>query len=107
MSIILEIPETGARKESYELAGAVADVGRLISDDIPDRTQLDKYFKEVVDIVQEGADLASIPKGEKLKAVGLAFSIAGAMITDEALTFADELTDEVPGPSPTEEVKEE
>jgi hypothetical protein len=88
--IILEIPEKGIRKDAYEVSSALAEIGELLMDDEPNMKQLDDYFASIIKTIKESADMKDVPKEERLKAIGLSFTAAGAIIVDRAIVFSDE-----------------
>jgi len=88
--IILEIPNKGIRKDAYEISYALAEIGGLLMDDDPNTKQLDGFLAAIIRTIKESTDMKDVPSEERLKAIGLAFTGAGAIIVDKATVFSDE-----------------
>jgi len=78
------------RDEVHELKVALARMGGILTDDEPNRDQLDEILSALFSIVKEGADFAGIPKEERAKAIAHAFVGAGADIFEAAVMYSDE-----------------
>jgi hypothetical protein len=76
------------RSEVTELAVELAELGASFADG--DKETAGEYLENIFGIVKEGADFAKIPQDERLKAIMLAFAIAGADVANKAIIFSDE-----------------
>ena len=80
----------GTRDEVNQLTDAATNFGTLLADDTPNAEQKTEFLEEGFMLVKEAADMAGVPKVDRLKAIGLAFAQAGAKILGKAISFSDE-----------------
>ena len=81
----------GTRDEVNQLTDAAVNFGTLLADDIPNAEQKAEFLNNGFMVVKEAADMAGVPKADRLKANGLAYAQAGANILGKAITFTDEV----------------
>lgn len=78
------------RSEVLELSTELAELGKSFADG--DKEAAAELLDNIFGIVKEGADFAKVPQDDRLKAILLAFIMAGSDVAETAITFSDEVS---------------
>ena len=90
--LIIDKPESGQRKEVYDVAEKVQELAHILFvDDVPNKEQLPELLATIMSLAREAADGAAIPKEMRVLSGMHAFSTAGALLFDGAITYPDEV----------------
>ena len=80
------------RTEAIELGNELAKMVIQLTDDVPNKDELNSIFGNVVKTVTECADFAQMPKEDRLKAAIHALSVAQVRVTEAKIVYSDEGT---------------
>jgi hypothetical protein len=84
-------PESGQRKEVYDIVERLHQLGVILFvDDIPNKKQAGEILTAIIGLAREGADGVAIPGEARVMAGAHAFTTAGALLFDGAVTYPDE-----------------
>jgi hypothetical protein len=89
----LKKPESGQRKEVYDVSEDLTKLVRLLFlDDDPAKEQIDELVIRILSLVREGSEVvAAVPKDSRVIALLHALSVTGAMTFDEEVKYPDEV----------------
>lgn len=90
--LVIEKPESGQRKETYDVAEKLHELGVILFiDNVPNEKQLGGILTAIMGLARETADGVAIPKDARVMAGAHAFGTAGALLFDGAVTYPDEV----------------